>query len=99
MQAPQRLNVLISRARDALIMIGNMQTFLHARKGNRVWKQFFDFISPKGYVREGFPIKCEIHPDRTRVLCQPEDFELHCPDGGCSEPWHVFPSHKLSDSN
>lgn len=44
MGAPERLNVLLSRARDALIMIGNAETFLNARKGKDIWVRFFDLL-------------------------------------------------------
>jgi len=37
MSSPERLNVLLSRARDGLIMIGNIQTFTKARKGAEIW--------------------------------------------------------------
>ncbi|KAB8301571.1 hypothetical protein EYC80_003415 [Monilinia laxa] len=85
MSQPQRLNVLVSRARDGLIMIGNSDTFINARKGKEIWKKFFDFISAAGHVYQGLPVKCENHPDRVINLCTPEDFEKHCPDGGCKE--------------
>lgn len=38
MSSPQRLNVLLSRARNALILIGNATTFLDARKGKELWR-------------------------------------------------------------
>ncbi|KAI9729943.1 MAG: hypothetical protein M1834_006140 [Cirrosporium novae-zelandiae] len=86
MAAPERLNVLISRARNALIMIGNAQTFLNARKGKDTWVPFFDVLRKDGHVYDGFPIKCERHPGKAWILRCPEDFDLQCPDGGCSEP-------------
>jgi hypothetical protein len=89
MAAPQRLNVLVSRARNALILIGNSDTFLHARKGQGMWKKFFDLITSRGHMYSGFPVKCENHPDRKYSLVSPDDFEKYCPDGGCTEPWSV----------
>lgn len=89
MSAPERLNVLLSRARDALIMIGNSETFINARKGRAVWRKLFDQLKENGHVYEGFPVKCEKHPDREAVLCSPDAFEVECPDGGCKEPWYV----------
>ncbi|KAF4638063.1 hypothetical protein G7Y89_g15 [Cudoniella acicularis] len=86
MFAPERLNVLLSRARDALILIGNSDTFINARKGKEVWRKLFDHLKKHSRVYEGFPIKCEKHPDRIATLSTPEDFEKHCPDGGCTEP-------------
>ncbi|CBF78777.1 hypothetical protein AN7246.2 [Aspergillus nidulans FGSC A4] len=86
MSAPQRLNVLLSRARDVLIMIGNSNTFTNSRKGKEVWKPFFDQLQTNGYLYDGLPVKCEQHPQRTAVLQTPEDFNKLCPDGGCDEP-------------
>lgn len=87
MAAPERLNVLLSRARDGLIVIGNFETFMKARKGKEVWQKLFDHLKENGHIYEGFPVKCEKHPDRTALLCSVEDFETKCPDGGCTEPW------------
>ncbi|KAI9764249.1 MAG: hypothetical protein M1839_005972 [Geoglossum umbratile] len=87
MAAPQRLNVLLSRARNALIMIGNVETFKSSRKGKESWVPFLDYLSSKGGLYDGFPVKCERHPDKTALLRQIEDFDMECPDGGCSVPW------------
>jgi hypothetical protein len=87
MAAPERLNVLLSRARDGLIMIGNSDTFMNARKGKEVWRRLFDLLKGQDHIYEGFPVKCEKHPSRAALLSLPEQFESECPDGGCKEPW------------
>ncbi|TDL30087.1 P-loop containing nucleoside triphosphate hydrolase protein [Rickenella mellea] len=86
MQSPERLNVLLSRARDALIMIGNIETFLHARRGSELWSRLFEVLKVGGNIYDGFPVKCERHPDRTALLRLPDEFDEMCPDGGCKEP-------------
>lgn len=91
MAAPERLNVLLSRARDGLIMIGNFETFVHARKGKDTWQKLSAHLKENNHIYEGFPVKCEKHPDRTALLYKPEDFDTECPDGGCKEPWYVLP--------
>ncbi|KAG2359774.1 hypothetical protein BDR07DRAFT_1336370 [Suillus spraguei] len=85
MNSPERLNVLISRARDGLILIGNSQTFINARKGKELWGKFFELVKQGDYMYEGFPIKCERHPDRTVLIKSASEFDTHCPDGGCAE--------------
>jgi AAA domain len=90
MAAPERLNVLLSRARNGLIMIGNSETFMNARKGKEVWRKLFDHLKQNDHVYEGFPVKCEKHPDRAAILSSSQDFETQCPDGGCKEPWQVL---------
>jgi hypothetical protein len=88
MKSPERLNVLVSRARNGLILIGNSETFIHTRKGGAaLWGKFFSYLKQEDHIYEGVPIRCEKHPDRTALLSSPEDFDLHCPDGGCKEPW------------
>ncbi|TVY43119.1 NFX1-type zinc finger-containing protein [Lachnellula subtilissima] len=86
MSAPERLNVLLSRARDGLIIIGNSETFTNARKGQELWRKAFGMLKEDGHVYNGFPTKCKKHPDRKAMLISPEDFQLRCPDGGCTEP-------------
>lgn len=87
MASSERLNVLLSRARNALIMIGNAETFINARKGKDIWVKFFDLMKREQHVFDGFPVKCERHPERMCLLSRAVDFEEECPDGGCKEPW------------
>lgn len=86
MKSPERLNVLVSRARNTLIMIGNMHTFLASRQGRDCWVPFFNMMKKENYLRDGLPVRCEQHPERTQILCTPNDFTKYCPDGGCAEP-------------
>lgn len=80
MAAPQRLNVLLSRARNALIMIGNSDTFLSSRKGKTTWQPLFDPLTEHGQVYDGFPVKCERHPRRKTTIRKPEEFDVECPE-------------------
>jgi superfamily I DNA and/or RNA helicase len=90
MSVPERLNVLLSRARDALIMVGNAETFMNAKKGREEWTRLFDNLKAKGWVHDGFPLECQKHPDTTFVARNIDDFEIHCPDGGCAMPWYTL---------
>lgn len=87
MAAPQRLNVLISRARNALIMIGNAETFRKSKKGKETWVPFLDHLNEGRHLYDGLPVKCERHPQTMDILKNKEDFDTKCPDGGCSLPW------------
>ncbi|KAJ5771640.1 P-loop containing nucleoside triphosphate hydrolase protein [Penicillium odoratum] len=84
MAAPERLNVLLSRARNVLIMVGNSETFVSSRKGQRSWKSLIDQLKANGHLYDGLPVKCEQHPDRSAVLRTKEDFDRETPNGGCS---------------
>lgn len=85
--ARERLNVLLSRARDCLIMFGNMETYMDSKKGADTWKPFFKLMKAHNYIHDGLPVKCEKHPERKFLLRQPDDFDTCCPDGGCTEKW------------
>lgn len=91
MSAPERLNVLITRARNCMIMIGNMDTFMTSKKGRDCWVPFFQLLKDQGNLYDGIPIKCEQHPQNVAIVCNPSDFDKFCPDGGCSKPWYVGP--------
>ncbi|KIJ57325.1 hypothetical protein M422DRAFT_73113 [Sphaerobolus stellatus SS14] len=107
MYSRERLTVLLSRARNALIMLGNADTFMKSPKGRDVWPPLFELLRKGNHLYDGFPTKCENHPQRTSLLKKPEDFEKECPDGGCTEPCaavlqcqiHQCPSkcHQISD--
>ncbi|KAJ7707709.1 P-loop containing nucleoside triphosphate hydrolase protein [Mycena rosella] len=90
MFSPERLNVLLSRARNSLVMIGNAETFQRSRKGHALWTKLISMLEAQGHLYEGLPVKCEKHPDRTAVLSRPRDFETECPNGGCQEPCGVM---------
>ncbi|KAK2035983.1 ATPase [Colletotrichum somersetense] len=85
MRAPERLNVLCSRARECLVLIGNMQTFMASSKGKVLWNRFFELLKEKGHLHDGVSIRCEQHPEKTALLKEPKDFDLKCPDGGCDQ--------------
>lgn len=87
MASPQRVNVLLSRARNALIMIGNPDTFMKSHKGKEVWVPLMQQLKKEAHIYAGFPVQCERHPDKKAVLSTKEEFDVLCPDGGCSEPW------------
>lgn len=86
MKAAERLNVLVSRARNGLIVFGNMDTFMKSSQGKDTWVPFFKLLKEKQYLKDGLLVHCEQHPDRTAMLSNPRDFDQKCPDGGCSEP-------------
>lgn len=87
MKSPERLNVLISRARDGLVLIGNSQTFESCKFSGNPWTKFFGLLRNSGHIYDGFPIKCERHPNNTALIKSPVGFDSLAPDGGCTEPW------------
>ncbi|KAK8123367.1 hypothetical protein PG999_003285 [Apiospora kogelbergensis] len=82
MSSPERLNVLISRARNCLILIGNMDTFTKSKKGGPLWIKFFSLLKENANLYDGIPVKCEQHPETKALISQPSDYIRFCPDGG-----------------
>lgn len=91
MAAPQRLTVLLSRARNVLIIVGNAKTFVSSRKGEKTWRPFMDHLKSNGHLYDGLPVRCEQHPQKTAILKTKDEFESECPDGGCPAPWYLPP--------
>ncbi|KZV73611.1 hypothetical protein PENSPDRAFT_732801 [Peniophora sp. CONT] len=86
MSSPERLNVLLSRARNALIMIGNPDTFKKSRSGKTLYSRFFSFLKEDGHFYDGLPTRCTRHPDQSADLSAPAHFGQHAPEGGCLKP-------------
>lgn len=87
MFSPERLNVLLTRARNCMVLIGNMHTFMNSKKGRSTWHPFFELLKANGHLYDGLPVYCVKHPQKTALLGEPMDFDKSCPDGGCTEPW------------
>ncbi|KAG9254027.1 P-loop containing nucleoside triphosphate hydrolase protein [Emericellopsis atlantica] len=85
MSAPERLNVLITRARHGMIIFGNMGTFKASKRGKAVWEPFFDMLKTRGCLYDGLPVQCDRHPDRKALVQSAADFTTMCPNGGCTE--------------
>ncbi|KAI8713538.1 hypothetical protein NCS52_01298500 [Fusarium sp. LHS14.1] len=89
LQARERLVVLLSRARNGLIIFGNMDTFMKSKKGGEMWIEYFDALKENECLFDGVPVFCERHPETSMLLKSPADFDAMCPDGGCAEPCGV----------
>lgn len=81
----QRVNVLMSRARMGLFIVGNSTCLNTSEKGAHVWQPLLQMLEEAGQVKNGLPTFCELHPDDEPIqLCQPCDFRKYRPNGGCS---------------
>ncbi|PYH88610.1 AAA family ATPase [Aspergillus ellipticus CBS 707.79] len=86
MAAAERVNVLLSRARNALLMVGNADTFLKSRRSHITWDPLLKLLRENGHIYDGFPLQCERHPGRKVLVREPRGFHAECPDGGCLDP-------------
>ena len=83
----QRVNVLLSRARYGLYIIGNSQTLRRSPKGRNVWSPILNSLEEKNQLLPGFPTTCQLHPDDDPILISdPESFRRFRPNGGCTRP-------------
>lgn len=85
--ARERLNVLLSRARNCIVMFGNIDTYMQSKRGKDTWVTFFESMKAKKHLYDGLPVRCERHQEKKYLLKEPAEFDICCPDGGCAEPW------------
>lgn len=85
LKEPQRVNVLLSRARIGMIIIGNSQTLRASKQGGRVWGPLLDFLNSKSMLQAGLPTTaCPVHLDDEPILVSSSsEFRLRRPNGGC----------------
>ena len=107
LQEPERVNVMLSRARLCEIVIGNTEVLQSARRARRsaselsggpLWEAILSHLFERDGVFGGFPAVCQTHKSQA-TLVNPGDFAKHCPEGGCNLPcskalpgcWHTCP--------
>ncbi|KAI2511976.1 Nfx1-type zinc finger-containing protein [Fragilaria crotonensis] len=74
LKEPQRVNVLLSRARSGMFLVGNQKT-LTLKSGNSVWSPLFDLMHQRGQIQKGLPSVCQLHPQDDEVILRSvEDF-------------------------
>lgn len=87
LKEPQRVNVLLSRARNGLFLVGNAECLRYSKAGSIVWDPIIRMLEEKRQVKRGLPTRCQLHPDDDPIeLCKPADFRLYRPNGGYNRP-------------
>ena len=90
LKEPERVNVMLSRARECEIIFGNRSTLELAKgslsplKGGFLWKKIFAHLESCGHIFDGLPVVCQNHRSRALLSC-PNDFDFYCRNGGCSK--------------
>ena len=87
LREPERINVLLSRARHGMILFGNCKTLSNAKspEGRRHWGGVLGTLKAKDAIQPGLPACCARH-GTTSLLINPPDFARLSPDGGCVRP-------------
>lgn len=72
-----RVNVLLSRAKHGMIIIGNSDTYL----SNDMWWKILERMDRDGNIGSSFELPCSRHKDGTILASAPQHFT----NGSCSE--------------
>ncbi|CAG8442461.1 13677_t:CDS:10 [Ambispora gerdemannii] len=83
LDSPNRTNVLLSRAKHGMFLLGDAQLF---QNRSPMWNDVIKILRQRNQVGKAFPVLCEQHPHYTNNISQPGDFVKVSPDGGCMEP-------------
>ncbi|PLB42026.1 putative NF-X1 finger and helicase domain protein [Aspergillus candidus] len=80
LRTPNRINVLLSRARHGMYIIGNSET----SRGVEMWAQVLDILDKAGNLGPTLDLQCPRHPDSPIAVSEPEHFTQFSPEGGCN---------------
>jgi hypothetical protein len=84
LKEPERVNVLLSRARHGMIIVGNANTLSMSRKASHVWQPILDYLRAQDCIVSGIPAFCQLHPPDIVHLKTADEFKTLRPNGGCS---------------
>nr|KAJ3420409.1 hypothetical protein HK105_005699 [Polyrhizophydium stewartii] len=83
LRTSNRINVLLSRAKEGMFVLGNQMLL---RSKSKMWSQVLDIFLEKDSIGPHLPIFCRKHPQNTCVVSSPRGFEQFAPNGGCTQP-------------
>lgn len=86
---PERVNVLMSRARCGELIVGHRKTLEHCsnQSGRDLWCNVFKKLEQNGSVLRGLPARCDVHRRKPHeVLSTPKLFQVYAANGGCDLP-------------
>ncbi|KAH7349638.1 AAA domain-containing protein [Plectosphaerella cucumerina] len=75
-----RINVLLSRAKHGMYLIGNTTTFSTVP----MWKDVIQLLEADGNLGPKLQLQCPRHLSTEISVQTPEDFLIMAPDGGCT---------------
>ncbi|KAI5817547.1 hypothetical protein BZA77DRAFT_309854 [Pyronema omphalodes] len=81
LKTSNRINVLLSRAQHGMYIIGDSQT----SKGIPMWNQVINMLQARDNIGPFLELQCPRHPDTPIPVSTAHDFNVHAPEGGCSE--------------
>lgn len=85
LRTSNRINVLLSRARHGMYIIGNSETSEHVP----MWRQVISIFRQTGSIGKTLALCCPRHPDTSIEVARPDDFTRLAPEGGCDKKCRV----------
>ncbi|KAL4424087.1 hypothetical protein ABPG75_001388 [Micractinium tetrahymenae] len=82
LKLPNRVNVLLSRARQGMYIIANHACLLGSRNAG-IWPKVVEMLDGDGLVGPTLQLACQKHPEHQTTIAHWRDFALHASDGGC----------------
>ncbi|KAJ6161005.1 hypothetical protein N7470_004401 [Penicillium chermesinum] len=83
-----RINVLLSRAKHGMYIIGNSLT----AQGVEMWDKVINMLKSSGNIGPELELTCPRHPDTPIAVSDPEHFVHLSPEGGCNMQCHTAQS-------
>lgn len=80
LKTSNRINVLLSRARHGMYIIGNA----HTANSVPMWSDVITILEQHGNIGQTLTLCCPRHKETLIEVSKPDDFALFSPEGGCS---------------
>ena len=86
-----RINVMLSRAKHCLVILGSTSTIAKKRGKNQsaVLSDAVKTLQSQNRVYEELPLRCLNHSDEIQYA-HPDELDKYCKDGGCDRPCGGF---------
>ena len=81
LRTSNRINVLLSRAKHGMYIIGNADTSYKVE----MWASVIKMLDRDGNFGEYLELQCPRHPESSIYVSKPEDFHSKAPEGGCDQ--------------
>ncbi|KAH0370150.1 hypothetical protein KCU65_g2843, partial [Aureobasidium melanogenum] len=82
LRTSNRINVLLSRAKNGMYIIGNSTTYQHVP----MWTGVLQLLQMDGNIGDALELSCQRHSGDEMTVSTPDDFVRLAPDGGCVLP-------------
>ncbi|KAF8540975.1 AAA domain-containing protein [Trichophaea hybrida] len=79
LKTKNRINVLLSRAKQGMYIIGNAETAATVP----MWNDVCEILQKRDSMGLKLPLSCPRHPEKAILVEEPEDFLRFAPEGGC----------------